>query len=940
MAKIPLKLNEIIDGEALRRDLTALTAENAGDGSSPEIRKKALLLVRERLDAGRRAAETLLAEDGGGTACAARLSHLMDEIIAALYDFAAVHVYRSKNPTLGERMAVVAVGGYGRGTLAPGSDIDLLFVLPYKQTPWGEQIVEYILYVLWDLGLKVGHATRNIDDCIRLSRTDMTIRTSILEARFIWGDEKLAAELVARFDHEVVRSTGPEFVQAKLAERDDRHAKGGESRYLVEPNVKDGKGGLRDLHTLFWIGKYFYRVRTGDELVDRGVFTRKEYLQFRKAEDFLWAVRCHMHFLAGKAEERLHFDIQQDIAERLGYTSHPGLSAVERFMKHYFLMAKSVGDLTRIFCAKLEDEQAKQVPGFNRLFQTFSRRRRKLAGTSDFLIDNHRITIADPQVFERDPVNLLRLFWFADRHGLEYHPDAMQLVTRSLKLVDRDLRRDREANRLFMDLLTSDRNPELNLRRMNEAGVLGKLIPEFNKIVAMMQFNMYHHYTVDEHLLRCIGVLAEIERGDAKKTHPLAHSLMPSLKKRREVLYVAMLLHDIAKGRPDDHSEVGARIARRICPHMGLSDEDTETVSWLVEHHLLMSMTAQTRDLNDRKTIEDFADVVQSVERLKLLLVLTVCDIRGVGPGVWNGWKGQLLRTLYYETELLLTGGFSEVSRGKRAEEARRRLADALADWPERDRNRYVRLHYENYLLTVDEGDQLRHAAFIREADQANRQLATMIRPLEFEAVTEITVLAPDHPRLLSVIAGACAAAGANIVDAQIFTTSDGRALDTILISREFARDDDEQRRGERVGKLIEDVLSGKSWLPQIIQQRVRQQRRGTKAFRLEPHAEVRNALSNRFSVIEVEGLDRTGLLSEITGAISDLSLDIASAHITTFGEKVIDTFYVTDLTGHKIENPARMAAIREKLVAILAGETPTATAAAKAASREKTAAE
>lgn len=936
MAKIPLKLNEIIDGEALRRDLTALTGGNAGDGSSPEVRKNALTLIRQRLDAGRAAAQAMLDEDGGGTTCAARLSHLMDEIIAALYDFAAVHVYRSKNPTRGERMAVVAVGGYGRGTLAPGSDIDLLFVLPYKQTPWGEQIVEYILYVLWDLGLKVGHATRNIDDCIRLSRTDMTIRTSILEARFIWGDEELAGELVARFDREVVRSTGPEFVQAKLAERDDRHAKGGESRYLVEPNVKDGKGGLRDLHTLFWIGKYFYRVRNGDELVDRGVFTRKEYLQFRKAEDFLWAVRCHMHFLAGKAEERLHFDIQQDIAERLGYTSHPGLSAVERFMKHYFLMAKSVGDLTRIFCAKLEDEQAKQVPGFNRLFQTFSRRRRKLAGTSDFLIDNHRITIADPQVFERDPVNLLRLFWFADRHGLEYHPDAMQLVTRSLKLVDRNLRRDPEANRLFMDLLTSDRNPELNLRRMNEAGVLGKLIPEFNKIVAMMQFNMYHHYTVDEHLLRCIGVLAEIERGEAEKAHPLAHSLMPGLKKRREALYVAMLLHDIAKGRPEDHSEAGARIARRICPHMGLSEEDTETVSWLVEHHLLMSMTAQTRDLNDRKTVEDFADVVQSVERLKLLLVLTICDIRGVGPGVWNGWKGQLLRTLYYETELLLTGGFSEVSRGKRAEEARRRLADALADWPERDRNRYVRLHYENYLLTVDLEDQLRHASFIRDADRSHRQLATMIRPLEFEAVTEITVLAPDHPRLLSVIAGACAAAGANIVDAQIFTTSDGRALDTILISREFARDDDEQRRGERVGRLIEDVLSGKSWLPQIIQQRVRQQRRGARPFRLEPHAEVRNALSNRFSVIEVEGLDRTGLLSEITGAISDLSLDIASAHITTFGEKVIDTFYVTDLTGHKIENPARMAAIREKLISILAGETP---AAAAPAARETVAA-
>ncbi|RWM34422.1 [protein-PII] uridylyltransferase [Mesorhizobium sp.] len=934
MAKISLKLDEIIEGDALRRDMTALMAASAGDGSGKATRTAVLQLLKGRLGEGRKIAEAMLKEDGGGNACAERLSHLMDELIQALYDFAAGHVYRVKNRSAAERMAVVAVGGYGRGTLAPGSDIDLLFLLPYKQTPWGEQIVEYMLYMLWDMGLKVGHATRNIEECLRLSRTDITIRTSILEARFLWGERKLYDELLARFDHEVVRTTGPEYVQAKLAERDERHAKAGESRYLVEPNVKDGKGGLRDLQTLFWIGKYFYRVRTGEELVEKGVFTEAEYREFQKAEDFLWAVRCHMHFLTGKAEERLHFDIQREIAERLGYTTHPGLSAVERFMKHYFLVAKDVGDLTRIFCAALEEEQAKHVPGFNRIFLTFSRRKRKLAGTSDFIVDNHRINIADDMVFERDPVNLLRLFWFADKHGLEFHPDALKLLTRSLGLVNKSLRRDTEANRLFLDILTSDRNAELNLRRMNEAGLLGKLIPDFGKIVAMMQFSMYHHYTVDEHLIRCIGVLAEIERGDGAKVHPLAHSLMPGLKKSREALYVAVLLHDIAKGRPEDHSEAGARIARRICPHMGLSAADTETVAWLVENHLVMSMMAQTRDLNDRKTIEDFASIVQSVERLKLLLVLTVCDIRGVGPGVWNGWKGQLLRTLYFETELLLTGGFSEVSRAERTAAARERLAEALAAWPAKERKRYVAQHYENYLLTVDLPDQLRHAEFIREADAAGKKLATMVKTHEFEAVTEITVLAQDHPRLLSVIAGACAAAGGNIVDAQIFTTSDGRALDTILISREFDRDEDERRRAERVGRLIEDVLSGKTWLPEMIEKRTKP-KRGAKAFRIPPRAEIRNTLSNRFSVIEIEGLDRPGLLSEITGALSDLSLDIASAHITTFGEKVIDTFYVTDLTGQKIDSPTRTATIHKRLIDTLDGNAPERTGKAKAAAAE-----
>ncbi|MBS9719151.1 [protein-PII] uridylyltransferase [Tianweitania sp. BSSL-BM11] len=918
MTRIPLKLEEMVDGTTLRGQLEALARE---PGDAAQIRVAVVAALRETIKTGKAHAERLLTEDGGGTACAQRISHLMDEVIRALYDFAATHIYPRINPSSGERMTLVAVGGYGRGTLAPGSDIDLLFLLPYKQTPWGEQIAEYILYVLWDLGLKVGHSTRTVDECIRLSRADMTIRTSILEARFIWGEEPLYLELVERFDREVVKDTGPEFIAAKLGERDERHRKWFETRYLVEPNVKDGKGGLRDLHTLFWIAKYFYRVRTGEELVRKGVFTRREYRAFIKAEDFLWAVRCHLHFLTKKPEERLYFDVQRDIAERLGYVAHPGLSAVERFMKHYFLMAKTVGDLTRIFCSALEEEQDKQVEGFNRLFHSFSRRRRKLPGTSDFVIDNNRITIARDDVFKDDPVNLIRLFWFADRHGLEYHPDALRLVTRSLRLVDRNLRRDPEANRLFLDLLTSHHNPELNLLRMNEAGLLGKIIPDFGKIVAMMQFNMYHRYTVDEHLLHCVGVLASIEQGHENELHPLVSKLMPGMKGQRELLYVTVLLHDIAKGRPEDHSEAGAKIARKLCPTMGFSPGDTDTIAWLIEHHLLMSMTAQTRDLNDRKTIEDFAAVVQSVERLKLLTVLTVCDIRGVGPGVWNGWKGQLIRTLYYETELLLTGGFSETTRSERGAAGRIALTRALSDWPDAESERLVALHYDNYLMTVDLVDQVRHAAFIRDTDKAGRRLATMVKPRAMEGITEITVLAPDHPRLLSVIAGACAGAGCNIVDAQIFTTVDGRALDTILIAREFDRDEDEERRGKRVGTLIEDVLSGKSWLPEMIEKRTKP-KRGQKVFRITPHASLRNTLSNRFSVIEVEGLDRPGLLSEITGALSDLSLDIASAHITTFGEKVIDTFYVNDLTGQKIDNPTRMDMILTRLREVLENGT------------------
>ncbi len=912
-----LKLGRIIDSEALDASFDQLAAKIQSGMSKDTLRQQVIEILKTGLIEGRRNAETLLREDGSGVACAKRLSALMDAIISALFRFALAHVYPSSNATTVERIAVVAVGGYGRGTLAPGSDIDLLFLLPAKQSPKTGQVVEFILYTLWDLGLKVGHATRSLEDSIRMAKSDITVRTAILEARLILGDAQAFDTLMKRFDQEVVRATGTEFIHAKLVERDQRHARQGESRYLVEPNIKESKGGLRDLQTLFWISKYYYRVQSGQELVAKGVFQQDEYVRFNKAEDFLWAVRCHLHFHTGKAEERLSFDIQREISLRLGYRETPGMSGVERFMKHYFLVAKDVGDLTRILCSALEEVQAKDVPGLNRIFSAFARRRKKISGYPDFIIEHRRINIADDQAFIRDPVNLIRLFHLVDRLGLEFHPDAMRAVTRSLRLIGPELRHDPEANRLFVEIMSSENNPELALRRMNEAGVLGRFVPDFGKIVAMMQFNMYHHYTVDEHLLRCIGVLSGIEKGTIAKDHPLAATLMPSLKSERKLLYTALFIHDIAKGQPKDHSMAGAAIARRVGPRFGLTVGETETVAWLVEEHLTMSMVAQSRDLNDRKTILDFAEKVQTLDRLKMLLVLTVCDIRAVGPGVWNGWKGQLLRTLFYETELFLTGGFSELPRKERTDHARKTLENALTTWSEKERSKLAALHYQNYLLTVSLDDQVRHADFVRRASKSGRRLDTMVKTHTFEAVTEITVLAPDHPRLLSIIAGACAAAGANIVDAQIFTTMDGRALDTILISREFNLDTDETRRATSVGRMIEDVLSGKTRLPDVLAKRARP-RRTAQTFRIEPRVDVNNTLSNKFTVIEIEGLDRPGLLSEITAAISGLNLDIASAHVTTFGEKVIDAFYVTDLTGAKITSQSRVNAIIKKLMTLL----------------------
>ncbi len=708
--------------------------------------------------------------------------------------------------------------------------------------------------------------------------------------------------------------TAAEFVAAKLAEREQRVRRAGASRYLVEPNIKEGKGGLRDLNTLFWISKYVYRVQNAHELVAAGLFSPREFALFRRCEEFLWSVRCRLHFLAGRAEERLSFDVQRPIARQLGYSTRAGQADVERFMKHYFLVAKDVGDLTAIVCAALEERHTKPTPAFDRFIGRLRRRTRAIADAEDFRVDNDRINVVGANVFERDPVNLVRIFWIADRSNLPIHPDATRLVTQSLKRIDGRLRENAEANRLFLEVLTSRHAPETALRRMNEAGVLGRFIPDFGRVVGMMQFSMYHHYTIDEHLLRTVGALSDIEAGRLKEEHPLVSEIVHKIAHRTE-LYLAAFLHDIAKGRPSDHSHAGAEVARRLCPRLGLSPANTERVAWLVEQHLIMSNTAQGRDLSDPRTAEALAAIVQTQERLKMLLTLTAADIRAVGPGVWNGWKGQLLRNLYWETEVVLGGGHSAIDRNSRVQAAQDALRRELLGWSDPEFDAYAQRHYPAYWLKVDLPRQIAHAKLLHAMAADTRSLATEVTTDGFHGVTAVTVVAPDHPRLLTGIAGGCAAAGGNIVDAQIFTTTDGLALDTIFVSRAFERDDDELRRGQRIASNIERTLRGEVRLAEIAPQKdARDVRRG--AFAIEPEVMIDNSLSRHYTVVEVSGLDRPGLLRDLTASLSSLNLNIGSAHIVTFGEKAVDSFYVTDLTGQKINSPSKQAATKRRLLA------------------------
>ena len=889
-----------------RRELADTLADSlAGTGDFAGRRALVAAMLRQALADGRAELQRRLRETPAkGLELAGAQAFLVDQLLRLMFDATVNELYPPTNRTSSERLTLVAVGGYGRGQMAPYSDIDLLFLTPWKQTAWGEQVIETMLHMLWDLGLKIGHATRSLDDMVRMAKADITIRTALLESRFVWGDQALYDEASGRYRREVVAGTARAFTAEKLAERDARHRKMGDSRYVVEPNLKEGKGGLRDLHTLFWIGKYAYQVETVAELVDKGLLTASEMRQFRRAESFLWAVRINLHDITGRAEERLTFDVQRELASRLRYAERGGMSAVERFMRHYFLMARTVGDLTGLFLAHLDESVAK-----SNWIPSLTRRPSRLNG---FTLRRGRIGVPGDDFFRDDPVRMLEMFALADRQGLTIHPLAMRQAARDSGLIDERIRRDPRANALFLEVLTSRTDPETVLRWMNEAGVFGRFIPDFGRVVAQMQYDMYHHYTVDEHTIRAIGLVARIEAGVLKADHPLSHRVVQTLVSRR-VLHVAVLLHDIAKGRGGDHSELGADIARRLCPRLGLTPAETETTAWLVRHHLLMSATAFKRDLADFKTILDFAESVASPERLRLLLVLTVVDIRAVGPGVWNNWKGQLLRDLYEATEEVLRLGHKHKGRSERIAAKQEGLATALGWTPARFET-YARRFPDSYWIAETCEALAGNAAMIAAADAAQRPLSITTLPDAASGTTLVSIYAADHPGLFYRIAGAISLGGGNILDARIHTTRDGQAIDNFVVADPIGRPFDEPAQLQRLQRMIEDVLTGKIRLADRLAARPLARRRA-EVFRVEPNVLIDNKASNRYTVVEVNAADRPALLYSLTHALFQSRVTIHSAHIATYGERATDTFYLTDLTGQKIDSAARLKTLEKRLL-------------------------
>lgn len=827
---------------------------------------------------------------------------LTDCLVKTTWEFATNIQFPAYNPTNAEKLSVISVGGYGRREMAPYSDVDLLFLTPYKITPWAETVIETVLYLLWDLKLKVGHSSRTIRDCLRMGNEDYTIRTAMLEHRFVCGDIGLASELNEKLWKNLFDGTAKEFISAKLKERENRHKKHGQ-RYMVEPNIKEGKGGLRDLQSLYWIAKYVYQTQNISDLIELNVFRSDEHEQFDKAEEFLWAVRCQMHHLADRAIEQLSFDLQVEVAAAMGYEDSKGRRAVEIFMQDYFRHATRVGDLTRIFLTSLEAVHAKDEPLLERIFK-----RKPKIGEAYAVIHN-RLAINSEENFLANPINLLKLFSEALRTGLLIHPDAMRLVSANLSLIDKEFRQSSEAQNIFLELLLKHGNPERALRRMNELGFLAKFIPEFEPIVAMMQFNMYHSYTVDEHTIQCLKTLAQIEKGELVEELPIASSILKD-GVNRKVIYVALLLHDIGKGRSDDHSILGAKLARKVSPRLGLKKQETETVEWLVRYHLLMSDMAQKRDISDPRTVRDFAKAVQSVKRLDLLTILTVCDVRSVGPDTWNNWKATLIRQLYSETKITLEQGGEALNRENRMAEARKSLKEKLFDWEPKDIKLEMGRHYPPYWQGFQIGAQFAFAKLLKNL--GSDEIKIDLTPDTDRDATRICFALSDHPGIFSRLSGALALVGANVVDARSYTSKDGFATAAFWIQDTDGAPYD-QNRFLRLRSMIEKTLSGEIITRDAIKARDKFKKR-ERAFKVPTSVTFDNDGSEIYTIIEVDTRDRPGLLFDLTRTLANMNVYIASAVIATYGEQVVDSFYVKDMFGLKFYSESKQKKLEQNL--------------------------
>ncbi|MFZ4541459.1 MAG: [protein-PII] uridylyltransferase [Rickettsiales bacterium] len=799
----------------------------------------------------------------------------------------------------GAEVTLVAVGGYGRSELFPFSDVDVLVLVP-KASASVDSAVAMVLQQLWDMQIPVSHATRTLEESIEAARQDSSITAALMDARYISGNRAAYQQLKKRLRADVFGQNPREFVAAKLSERDHRHGKWGDSRFMLEPNIKEGKGGLRDLHTLTWLARYCYQVSKASELVREELLSEQEWKHYREAYLFFSCVRAHMHLARGRADERLTFDLQAGIATALNFPGKTAQERAEKFMLRYFQYAREVGTLTRIFCAVLEDENLRMP------FAPFAQS--QPLGDA-FTLEGGRLQFAAQVLLTAQPVLMVELFHIAQQFGLDIHPRAQLSIARALPLVSRQLPFEGRANQLFLKILLSDKAPEITLRRMNEMGVLGALVPEFGRITGMMQYDGYHTYTVDEHTLVAVGNLTTIESGEWQKDMPLATMLAEEVGDRAP-LYLAMLCHDLAKGSGGGHAEKGEAIVARIATRLGLSATQSELAGWLVKQHLMLSETAFKRDLDDAKTIADFVSVVQSPERLRLLLLVTVADIKAVGPSIWNRWKGRLMRDLYHRAMVLMGVGFDDVAPQATIQQVL--LKEVLPDIRDAAQQ-FMDGQLPSSWWYRPREEQIACITAYARWQKMPEAPALVITHDAYRAVSEITCCITHAPGLFRDLAGVMAWIGASIVSARSMVLPSGVMIANLGVQTvEETSFANEPKRLEPVAELIAKAVAGTlDFASELPKRRVLSRGREVSVA---PSVFIDNQVSATASVVEVNARDRLGLLYDILGAFAQCNVQVMTAHIATYGKKAVDVFYVKDAYGIKIIHWRKLAELQKAL--------------------------
>ncbi len=823
----------------------------------------------------------------------------MDGFLATLYRLVVDDARReglSATP-----LVLVALGGYGRGELHPLSDLDLMLIYDGEMGPYVQRATQGLLYALWDLGLQVGHAVRSLPDCLAMARTDFPSRTSMQQARYLVGDRRLFNRFRKVLAENVYQKDFAQFLETTLAERDQRYRKFGGSPYMGEPNVKESAGGLRDIHTAMWLASTKFGTRTLRELADKRLITEREQKASDEALTFLWRVRNELHFLSGHKNDVLSRDIQPQIAKNFGYTSDELALGVEKFMRDYYLHARVIHRVSRRLIARCRETLSRRG--------SVQRRLRQEAFADGLIVIDEQLRLAQPdgRAFQEDPLRLLKVFWHRHQLGLELGVDVERAVEDSLDLIDDRFRASPEARDLFLDICRNWGRVAQTMREMHELGVLGRYLPEWGALTCLVQYDVYHKFTADQHSLIAVQNLEALAPGQSADSE--GNAQVVSEVERPALLMLGMLLHDIGKGKGHGHVAKGIPLIEALTARIGLQPDEADKVIFLVAHHLTMSHMAQRRDIDDPKTIESLAEVCRTPERLRMLYLLTCADMRAVGPGVMTGWQAQILWDLYARTLARLTGGQRE--RPTREAVAQRVTAVTRGEVPRTTLAAHLAMLSERYLATTS---PQRIAAHLRLVDRMNEEggLATELFHHPDLGSSELVVVTRDVPGLFSLIAGTLAAQGINILSAQIHTRADGIVIDTFQVNDPFGEAVTEEARWRRTLEALRRVLRGEVNVDDLLARR-----RGVHPapeVAGPPKISLDNQLSDTHTVLEVKCPDRVGLLYVITRTLSDHALDIGSARIATEIDQAYDTFYLTDRQGQRLEDDAVMARVRESL--------------------------